>query len=237
MDAASPPPFEGSTLPESRGPLRSVLWKARTHPVNVLWAKPAGAIWGFCFEGRRYPRFAHPYNVTWLNERAVEVPLARAALFENAGSVLELGNVLSHYMSCAHDTVDRYESGEGLIRSDICAFEPGKRYDLVLSISTLEHVGWDERPRRPDKLLDAVSRLKSLLAPGGRLLATAPLGYNAFLDGEIAAGHDLFQRTGFLRRSALFNRWRQVGRDQALDCPYDRDLPTARALVVWRHQG
>ena len=33
----------------------------------------------FTFRGREFPYFVHPYNQTWANERAVEIPVARAA--------------------------------------------------------------------------------------------------------------------------------------------------------------
>src|SRR5262249_52539414 len=34
----------------------------------------------FTFQSARYPYFLHPYNLTWSNERAVEIPIAWAAV-------------------------------------------------------------------------------------------------------------------------------------------------------------
>ena len=38
------------------------------------------------------------------------------------------------------------------------------KYDLIVTISTLEHVGWDEEPRDPSKVLRAIENLKSCYA-------------------------------------------------------------------------
>src|SRR4051794_31163768 len=65
----------------------------------------------FQLGGQTYSYFHHPYNVTWLNERRVEIPVIRALLArERDGRLLEVGNVLSHYdKSLVHPVVDRYE--------------------------------------------------------------------------------------------------------------------------------
>jgi hypothetical protein len=50
----------------------------------------------FTFAGREYRYFEHPYNETWRNGRAVELPIVLGALDERPGArVLELGNVLA----------------------------------------------------------------------------------------------------------------------------------------------
>ena len=64
----------------------------------------------FSYAGRTHPLFHHPYHYTWLNERAVEVPVFRALVAGQAPAhVLEVGNVLSHYGPVGHEVVDRYE--------------------------------------------------------------------------------------------------------------------------------
>lgn len=82
--------------------------------------------------------------------------------------MLEVGDVLSHYFPIHHDVVDKYQVAPGVINQDIAEFIPPERYDLILSISTPEDVGWDETPREPDKLLRAIEHLRNrCLAPGG----------------------------------------------------------------------
>jgi len=51
--------------------------------------------------------------------------------------------VLSHYFAVKHDIVDKYEIAPSVVNEDLVNFKPGKKYDLIVSISTLEHVGWD----------------------------------------------------------------------------------------------
>ena len=53
----------------------------------------------------------------------------------------------------------------------------------IMSISTMEHVGWDESPRDPNKIPLALENLRlKCLAPGGEIVVTVPIGYNAYLD-------------------------------------------------------
>ncbi|MCI4349614.1 MAG: hypothetical protein L3J93_05300, partial [Thermoplasmata archaeon] len=104
----------------------------------------------FTLNGAAFPYFDHPYNHTWANERRVEVPLALARLRAlGGGRCLEVGNVLSHYANRSPDwtIVDKYERAEGVVNVDFLEFAPRTGFDLVLSVSTLEHIGWDEQPR------------------------------------------------------------------------------------------
>jgi hypothetical protein len=88
--------------------------------------------------------------------------------------VLEVANVLSHYFAVDHDILDKFESGGSVRTEDVVSFRTADRYDLIVSISTLEHVGWDEEPQDAGKISRAIANLSDHLAPGGRLLATLP---------------------------------------------------------------
>src|SRR5713101_4756266 len=58
----------------------------------------------FEFQGHRLDCFYHRYNMTWAGERCVEIPIAKSYLDQyQAGDVLEVGNVLSHYFPVQHD--------------------------------------------------------------------------------------------------------------------------------------
>ena len=191
------------------------------------WRRPAR----FEFGGREYLTVHHPYRFTWLNERAVEVPVFRRLVEDDAsGSVLEIGNVLSHYMLCRHDVVDKYEPADGVVNADVLDFDPGRSYRLIISISTLEHVGFDERPRDPEKPLRAVERLRSMLEPGGRLVFSLPVGYNPDLDCRLSNGELPLAHCGGLRRER--GRWREVTCDEAWDAPYDELLYRASGVVI-----
>jgi len=127
----------------------------------------------FTLGGETYPYLVHNYNLTWSNERAIEVPVAWREVERRPGaSILEVGNVLAHYHRFPHDVVDKFERAAGVANLDVVDLPAAKRYDLVVTISTLEHVGFDEEPKDPEKPLRAMDALRRVLAPGGLLLAT-----------------------------------------------------------------
>ena len=70
----------------------------------------------------------HDYHYTWLNERAVEVALALDLLERHPGaSVLEVGNVLGHYVPFEHTVVDKYEQAPGVLNEDVADLDLGRR--------------------------------------------------------------------------------------------------------------
>ena len=114
----------------------------------------AGLFKELLFHGLSHEYFYNSYNFTWCNERIVEVPIIMRFI-EEAGNkrILEVGNVLSHYVAHDHDVVDKYERSSMIINEDIAHFRSEKPYDLIVSISTLEHIGWDESDsRNPERL-------------------------------------------------------------------------------------
>lgn len=117
----------------------------------------------FTFKGEKYKYFCHRYNDSWGNERSIEVPIVKKIINNyHCEEILELGNVLSHYFKICHDVVDKYEKGEGVINQDVVDYNPFKKYKLIISISTLEHVGWDEEPRDPKKSFLCVEKHERL---------------------------------------------------------------------------
>jgi hypothetical protein len=183
------------------------------------------------FRGERYPYFLHGYNVTWCNERAVEIPIVWAEVSRGDGRrVLEVGNVLSHYFAVTHDVIDKFERAPGVRNEDAVSFRAGRPYDLIVSISTLEHVGWDDEPRDPGKIERALANLCAQLAPGGRLVATLPVGYNPHLDALLAGGCP-FSRCYYLKRLGL-TAWREADWPEVAGSAYDDPWPGARGLVI-----
>jgi SAM-dependent methyltransferase len=184
------------------------------------------------YQGRTYPYLYRRYNLTVRNERAVEVPIFVDLVNQYpADRVLEVGNVLAHYFPVSHDRLDKYERAPGVVNADVVDFQPGKTYDLIVCISTLEHVGWDEQPRDPSKMLRAIENLRSLLAPGGKLAISLPLGYNAEVDRLVRARELPFTSVGYLKRDAD-NRWREVSWQEVQGMEYNHYILTANALVI-----
>lgn len=188
---------------------------------------------GFEYAGRRVPYVHERYNYTWLNERAVELALAREQLAAHPGGrVLEVGHVLGHYQPVDHLVVDKYEQAERVLNVDVADLDLEQRFDLVLAVSTLEHVGLDEEVQDPTKPGRALRTLTSLLAPGGTLWLTVPVGYNPALDVELREGDHPVTSLRALRRSRWRNTWHEVPIEQVWGATYDRLLYTAHGLLI-----
>lgn len=187
----------------------------------------------FTFKGKKYPYFYQQHNWTMLGERCVEVPIVWQIVKQyQRKKILEVGNVLPHYFPVKYDVIDKYEKWPGVINQDITDFKPTKRYDLIVSISTLEHIGWDEDPRRPEKVLKAMSNLKRLLAPGGQMIITIPLAFNSYLDQAIEKNLLGFKELYFLKRISADNTWKEVGWNEVRKVKYRFPYPQANGLAI-----
>jgi SAM-dependent methyltransferase len=198
----------------------------------------AGSHGSFEFDGESYPYLFNRYKQSWLRERAVEVPVVQRIVDLHPGArILEAGNVLSHYRRQDHLVVDKYERAAGVVNRDILDLGEIGSFDLIVAISTLEHVGWDEHPRRPEGAVEALRELRSRVRPGGRLVITHPVGYNPAFDEALREGAVPFARAGALRRVGGGTRWRQVPVEEAWGAPYDFLLYSARAVVIAEFRG
>jgi hypothetical protein len=148
----------------------------------------------FIYNNKEFRYFIHWYNHTWSNSRKVEIPIFLDVYYQNLGKdILEVGNVLSHYIPITHDVLDKYEKEQGVINEDIIDFNPDLKYDIVISCSTLEHVGYDEEKKDPDGFLKAVNNIrKNVLRAGGVLYLSVPIGYNPGLDRILDSGLIVF---------------------------------------------
>lgn len=186
----------------------------------------------FTFRGRAYSYCCAAYTFAWGSERTVEAPIFERLLREHGGRVLEVGNVLPHYFPCAHTVVDQYEQAPGVINEDVVDYTPDQPYDLILSISTLEHVGGDEEPREPEGPQRALDNLRRHLAPGGLLVFSVPLGWNTQLDGCLRDGRIALDEQHCLRRVGALNNWVETDLETALLQPYDRRHRHANAICL-----
>lgn len=152
------------------------------------------------------PYHAARYNTTWTNERTVELPIAQRALQTRPGArMLELGNVFAHYGVTGHVVIDKYERAPGVVNRDVLEFDDPDRFDVIVSISTLEHVGFEEEVPEPDKPARVMAHLARLLRPGGRAVVTFPFGYNPGLGALVADGDPRLGELRFLRRRTRSN--------------------------------
>jgi hypothetical protein len=187
----------------------------------------------FEFQGKEYHYFFHPYCTTWRNERTVAVPIIWYVISCQAQNkkILEIGNMLSYYFEISHDVLDKYEIIEGIINEDVISFNPGIKYDLIVSIMTLQTVGWDETPKDPNKVLIAINNLKNLLSPGGELVIVHTLGHNRIMDEMIENGVIQFREYHCMKRQSGY-KWREVNVEDAKGSEYDERIPSGNGIIV-----
>jgi hypothetical protein len=189
----------------------------------------------FQFDGVSHPYHVARGNRTWDNERAVEVPIVWSELQRRGHSrgVIEVGNVLGHYFPIEHPVLDRYERSETVTwNEDVVTFQPPFAPELVISISTLEHVGHSEKPPDRAKFGLALEAILGWLAPGGRLLFTVPIGYNPAVRDYLDAPHAARTSLRCMRRATLDNLWEQADYAEVRDFRYNRPLPCANAIAI-----
>ena len=152
------------------------------------------------------------------DERVVEIPWVLARL--RGGRALEVGYAFAEppYLTAllgagfdeltGVDLADADVPGMTTVRADVRAlpFDNGA-FDLVLCVSTLEHVGADNTGYGLETEVDVQSRsaalreLRRVLTSGGRLLVTVPCGepgdYGWFRQDDVQGWTQLFTRAGF----------------------------------------
>jgi hypothetical protein len=142
------------------------------------------------------------------------------------------GNFLSYVLDVNHDILDKYDSANGVINEDVVDYNPSKQYDLIVSIDTLQCLGWDETPQDPLKVLPAIENLKRLLAPGGQMVVTIGLAYNTELDKLLRDCKLLKVDQQYYLKKISNYKWQQVEWEDVKDVKYDNSIPTSVGLVV-----
>lgn len=192
----------------------------------------------FVFRGKEYQYFIH--HRSWATERVVEIPIILNYI-EKDKKTLEVGNVLSQFVDVWWDVVDKFEQGKDIINEDIIDFKPDKKYDLIVSISTFEHIGFNEDVgggEKPDgecdddKIRQSVDSLKRYLKPGGVMVATVPLGYNKKMDMQLFDDRLGFDEVYFLKRVSKWNLWEEVKIDEVVEPKYGHPYPCANYICV-----
>ena len=171
-----------------------------------------------------------------VSERSVELPILEEFYnnYHRKGcKFLEVGNVLNVHKKnrIDHTVVDKYEVAKGVINEDIVNYKPKIKYDIIASISTLEHVGFDELPKDSNKLSLAMKNVLSLLKPQGKLLITMPIGYNPAVDQYVKTTK---LRKQFMIKNSVFNDWIETDEQTAFKRPYNSIYKRDNAIVILR---
>ncbi|MBI4162667.1 MAG: hypothetical protein HY513_03210 [Candidatus Aenigmarchaeota archaeon] len=164
----------------------------------------------FIFDGKEYNYYYTQKEGYWQyrTERVAEIPIFYEIIKSaNGKRILEVGNTLAHYYPINHTVVDKYEIADGVINKDIVGFDDGKKYDLMLNISTLEHVGFSpQEPDKPAKVHDALQSMRKLLKTDGMIISSFPVGFNPEVDKRILKNMEDFK---FMKRVSIGNKWVQ----------------------------
>ncbi|MBE9135182.1 hypothetical protein IQ245_25970, partial [Tychonema sp. LEGE 07196] len=154
----------------------------------------------FFFKGKELGYNRIRYNNP--TERCVEIPLAFDFLanLQKRDRILEVGNVLSYYENTLSDSVgifrrkivDKFEQDLGVDNEDLMDLLSTEKYDAILSISTVEHIGQSVEPsgsygERTEKRdleapLKAIAKIYDLLDVEGKAFITVPFG--TLTDGD-----------------------------------------------------
>jgi len=130
--------------------------------------------------------------------------------------------------------VDKYEKSPGVHNIDFFDYDKRNKFDAFLSISTFEHIAWDEKKRDSKKLLDCFYKIKQHVKDRSQVLVTAPLGYNDFLDDFVRQKKLPFTHSTYLIRTSKDQKWQDVSPEEALQSKYQysKKYQGANSLLV-----
>ena len=202
----------------------------------------------FKFNGEELEYLIHPYNRTSINERKIEIPIVMNYIKKyKPNYILEIGNVLHHYypdLFKNHNitTVDKYEkdvTNKCLLSMDaenIPKQFSNNQFGLIISISTLEHVGVDDYPKwKHKKTIVTKDIIDKSLSYNGILIATIPLNYKQEINDQVEKNEFNFTHRYYMERYNLVdNLWKESNFKSASNMVY-RPNVCASGLVIGIH--
>ena len=155
---------------------------------------------------------------SWSDERLIEMPWVLAR-YRGEPHVVDIGyaNAAPSYLEAlvaaatgrvvGLDLVEASVPGVRSVVGDLRALPfPDSTFDVVLCVSTIEHVGHDNRvygagdERDAAGIAEALREVRRVLAPGGRALITVPTGAEEdhvwFVQLPVATWRELFAAAG-----------------------------------------
>lgn len=185
----------------------------------------------FKYEGCRIKYFIRLARII-NSERIVEIPLTIKLIQKTKfDSCLEIGDTVSKYFTFPHDIIDKYERRHNIIQADAYSYNFPVKYDLIISISTIEHIGKDEDKVFPEKAVLTLKRLMQQLNTHGLLFVTVPINYNEELDTFIRSNPSELNIC-FLARISFTNMWRQVSKETAFQHTYNYSYFHANSIAI-----
>jgi SAM-dependent methyltransferase len=214
------------------------LWRRAITPPLLLAGKLAARKDKVSFDGAEVDYVVSKYNLTPINERCIELGILKSVLAKQKDAkILEVGNVWGHYFERDFEVVDKFEVAPGVTNSDFMDLEENHAYDLVFSISTFEHIGWDDDVREPEKLGAAFAKLRGLLAPGGEALISVPTGWNDWLNEQLVAGTTGADSVDWFLRTGQICSWRNATKAEVETQKFGEPYRGANGLAVLRFKA
>jgi SAM-dependent methyltransferase len=108
--------------------------------------------------------------------------------------------------------IDKYEIFPGVINKDIEDIYLNDKFDLIISISTIEHIGLDDCPIDPEKVIRTLKKLKTkFLKKNGIILVSFPVNYNEKISEMINKNKiSNFEIFCFRKINEKYNLWKEV---------------------------
>jgi hypothetical protein len=103
---------------------------------------------------------------------------------------------------------------------------------LIVSISTLEHIGRDDDTNDPDKIFSVINNLRNCLSAKGLLIFSIPIGYNQSLDNNIFQGNININDKYYLQRKTKDNRWAEISEETAKLSQYNFPYRAGNAILI-----
>ncbi len=224
----------------------------------------------FIYKGK--PLYYNRIPVNNSAERSIEIPIAFDFLahLKEKNKILEVGNVLYFYENSLSEyigirsrrIVDKFERCPGVDNVDLMDLPSEKKYEAIVSISTVEHIGQGVEPSgyygEDDEVSDleaplkAIAKIYDLLVVGGQALITVPFGklingewyiqfseeYLGLLEYKYRIPKKAISKS-FFKRFFLeppvhnpFQIWLEVEENQLIDVNYNCPWPCANGIAV-----
>lgn len=184
----------------------------------------------FTFNGAELNYNSSAYNESSINERAVEISIALNFLSKKK-KVLEIGNVLPHYHKVKWQVVDKFEKAKNVLNTDVFEYKSKTKFDQIISVSTIEHIGIDDSISNPRLGVAAIKKLKNLLKKNGEMLITIPIGYSPILDKNFLK-KGIFDHVYAMKRTSPWNTWKQVDPNSVKNAKYGWPYNNANAIFI-----
>ena len=188
----------------------------------------------FIFDGVTLNYFYHKYNVTYENERIIVIPIILYLIKKyGINTYTELGNVLSYYKLQSKSIIDKYDNSKDIIKEDITYYKPISKFKNIISISTLEHIGWDESERNYCKITPTfINIFNNVLDKNGYFIFSFPIGYNPYLDSYLNNNLEKFIEIYSFIRINKSNEWRNVKYDKTRNSKFGTPFKNANELII-----